>query len=151
MQIFRKVCRYGSLLFAVKTYKTMPKTQTVHPCKVLLRVSWVPPDVADSVFVHICVCVRACMAHPDARHANRSGSGPGFQYIACLTLNLLQGFSWLSVYTALDLRYASINGSIYPSITFSRLPVSTFVLWSLTIRYGLKIYDLIWLPQAISC
>src|SRR5207245_1278409 len=47
-------------------------------------------------------------------------------------------------------RYASMNGSRSPSITFCTSPTLSSVRWSLTIVYGWNTYERIWLPQAIS-
>src|ERR1700691_109114 len=43
-----------------------------------------------------------------------------------------------------------MNSSIAPSSTAPVLPTSTPVRWSLTIWYGCRTYERIWLPQAIS-
>src|SRR5204863_2850277 len=48
------------------------------------------------------------------------------------------------------LRYAWMNSSRSPSITRWTSPTFTSVRWSLTMVYGWKTYDRIWLPQELS-
>src|SRR4029077_5392381 len=48
------------------------------------------------------------------------------------------------------LRYASMNGSRSPSITFWTSATFSSVRWSLTMVYGWNTYERIWLPQEMS-